>query len=291
MPIGAAGPTARNIGGMGGIMNNLVTLVESESTTDALLRVRDMPAVPRARVVVVDDDDLVRQTIVAHLSDADFEVRGFASGAATLAHLGGGARADVVLLDWKMPGMSGMDVLRRMREAGIWIPVIFLTALTDPALEERAFDGGAVDFVEKARSFTILRQRINLILNGAKPQKQADKSLVTDAEPLELRRDVYLALWKRQEVPLTLTEFRLLDLLVSHANEHVSYRALYDVVHGKDFIAGAGDDGFRANVRTFIKRIRRKFRDIDSDWEMIQNYAGFGYRWVMRDDRSDRDAT
>jgi len=62
--------------------------------------------------------------------------------------------------------------------------------------------------------------------------------------------------------------------------EDVSYRELYDLVHGKDFLAGSGTDGYRANVRTFIKRIRKKLREVDTEFEHIHNYAGFGYRWL-----------
>ena len=60
---------------------------------------------------------------------------------------------------------------------------------------------------------------------------------------------------------------------------HVSYRVLYDLVHGKDFLAGQGPEGYRSNMRTFIKRIRKKFCDIDANWDLIENYSGFGYRW------------
>ncbi|MFQ6019027.1 MAG: helix-turn-helix domain-containing protein, partial [Kiloniellaceae bacterium] len=59
-----------------------------------------------------------------------------------------------------------------------------------------------------------------------------------------------------------------------------TYRQIYDIVRGKDFAAGYGSEGFRANVRSFIKRIRKKFRDVDPEFDRIDNYAGFGYRWL-----------
>ncbi len=62
----------------------------------------------------------------------------------------------------------------------------------------------------------------------------------------------------------------------------MSYRELYDLVHGKGFFAGFGDDGYRTNVRTFIKRIRQKFRKTDNSFASIENYGGFGYRWAAR---------
>jgi two-component system response regulator ChvI len=97
---------------------------------------------------------------------------------------------------------------------------------------------------------------------------------------LELRLDINRAFWKGSAIELTLTEFRLVSHLALKAGEDVSYRELYDLVHGKDFLAGSGADGYRANVRTFIKRIRRKFKDLDPDFDEIHNYAGFGYRWI-----------
>jgi two-component system response regulator ChvI len=86
--------------------------------------------------------------------------------------------------------------------------------------------------------------------------------------------------WVGRVVDLTLTEFKILTLLAEKAGRDVSYREIYDLVHGKDFIAGHGSEGYRANVRTFIKRIRKKFRDVDPGFDHIENYAGFGYRWT-----------
>jgi two-component system response regulator ChvI len=71
----------------------------------------------------------------------------------------------------------------------------------------------------------------------------------------------------------------MVDCLVSKAGSDVSYRELYDMVHGEGFAAGAGEIGYRTNVRAFIKRIRQKFKDADADFSQIENYPGFGYRW------------
>jgi len=91
--------------------------------------------------------------------------------------------------------------------------------------------------------------------------------------------DTNRASWAEREVDLTLTEFRIVTLLAEKAGQDVGYREIYDLVHGKDFIAGHGSEGYRANVRTFIKRIRKKFRDVDPGFDHINNYTSFGYRW------------
>ena len=76
-----------------------------------------------------------------------------------------------------------------------------------------------------------------------------------------------------------MTEFRLVAQLALKSGEDVSFRELYDLVHGKDFVAGRGAEGYRTNVRNFIKSIRKKFRDVDPDFDEIRNFADFGYRW------------
>jgi len=88
------------------------------------------------------------------------------------------------------------------------------------------------------------------------------------------------ASWAGTLIDLTLTEFKIVALLALRIGEPVSYREIYDLLHGKDFVAGYGDEGYRANVRTFIKRIRTKFRAADPAFEHIHNYADFGYRWT-----------
>jgi two-component system response regulator ChvI len=233
-------------------------------------------------VLVVDDDALFRESLQQNLVEAGFDVTGFADGPSLLHHIEKGGRAGLILLDWRMPGLNGIEVLRRLRDGGEPIPVIFLTALSDQMYEEAALIGGAVDFVEKSRSFSILKRRIDLILRGPK-SPMADLSGKQEtpirAGALELRPDAGRAMWRSVEVPLTLTEFEIVRLLAERPGRDVRYREIYDVVRGSGFVAGAGEDGYRANVRAFIKRIRQKFREVDDGFDRIENYAGFGYRW------------
>jgi two-component system response regulator ChvI len=240
----------------------------------------------QAQVIVVDDDELFRESLERNLLDAGFSVRNFGDGASALDYLRSGAQTDLILLDWKMPELNGIEVLRQMRSEGIATPVIFLTVLSDQIYEESALLHGAVDFVEKSRSFSILLKRIELITHGARGAGGAEddggKAAVMIGQ-LELRRETSRAFWGGNKVDLTLNEFKMVDYMARRAGKDVRYRELYDLIHGKGFVAGAGDEGYRANVRTFIKRIRQKFRDIDSDFEQIENYPGFGYRWRPAD--------
>ena len=233
----------------------------------------------RGQVLVVDDDVLFSESLSRNLIDAGYRTSVFQDGPATLHHLAGGPEADLLLLDWKMPGMTGIEVLQRLRTRKIGIPVIFLTVLSDQIYEEAGLLNGAVDFVEKSRSFSILLKRIELTLGGHRQQDAAEQPAVMRHGDLLLRYDSHRAGWKGEGVDLTLTEFDILAHLVENADRDVSYRELYDKVHGEGFMAGEGGTGHRTNVRAFIKRIRQKFHEIDTDFALIRNYPGFGYRW------------
>jgi two-component system response regulator ChvI len=239
-----------------------------------------------ARVALVDDDDLFRESLGMNLADEGFEVVPFDRGHTALDYFVAGGTADLILLDWRMPRMDGIETLRQLRSRNIDIPVIFLTVLSDQIYEETALTGGAVDFVEKSRSLPILLRRMQLIVQGRKPTAEETAAPCAPAPqaaignvyrrgPLEMRLDVSRAFWDGTRVELTLTEFNIVKLMATRAGEDVSYRDIYDLVHGKDFVAGYGPAGYRANVRAFIKRI-------DGNFDEIENYPGFGYRWSDR---------
>jgi two-component system, OmpR family, response regulator ChvI len=236
-------------------------------------------------LLLVDDDDLFRESLGLNLIDEGYEITSFCNGRDALSYLESGGTADVALLDWRMPNLTGLEVLRRMRRTGITIPVIFLTVLSDDFYEEAALAGGAVDFIDKSRRLPILLKRLQLIAEGVRPALDSEprRGVSMRFGRLELRFDVNRALWACQTVDLTLTEFKIVTLLAEKTEQDVGYREIYDLVHGKDFIAGHGSEGYRANVRTFIKRIRKKFRDVDPDFDHIENYPGFGYRWTARE--------
>ena len=246
------------------------------------------PEAENGRILIVDDDGMFRESLAQNLNDAGFATISFGDGVSALRHLGEAAPPDMILLDWKMPGMTGIQVLRHLRDRKVEAPVVFLTVLSDQIYEEAGLLGGAVDFIEKSRSFAIVLHRLELILKGHKG-RQADmtapqRTTILEHGDLQLRRDTARAFWKNIRLELTQTEFQIVDHLVTRAGHDVRYRELYDIVHGEGFVAGDGEIGFRANVRAFIKRIRQKFRDVDSGFTRIQNYPGFGYRWSDADE-------
>lgn len=246
-----------------------------------------MPLISDAtRIAIVDDDDLFRESLGLNLAEEGYEVVDFPNGESALEFLLSGEAVDAVLLDWRMPGLDGLGVLRRLREARNEIPVIFLTMLSDEIYEEAALKWGAVDFIDKSRRLPIILGRLKIITEGAKSSAStgrgtdADGAEVVRRGPLELRDDISRAYWRGGQVDLTLSEYAIVRYMAFRTEGDVTYRQIYDVVRGKDFAAGHGSEGFRANVRSFIKRIRKKFRDVDPHFDRIDNYAGFGYRWL-----------
>lgn len=237
-----------------------------------------------ACIALVDNDELMRESLERHLLDVSYCVRPFCSSRDFLAALADGFRPDVLVLDWKMPEITGIAMLKRLRADNHTVPTIILTDLTDQIYEEAAFSVGAVDFIGKSRSFAIVQWRIQNILANAstlprttvpRNGSKADESIGS----LEARRATRRAYWKGVQLPFSVMEFDIVYHLASRAGGDVSYRELYDFARGTGFLAGHGTDGCRASVRTHVKRIRYKFRAVDSKFDEIENYHGFGYRW------------
>jgi two-component system, OmpR family, response regulator ChvI len=233
------------------------------------------------RLMLVEDDQDFRMAAAAELEDLGFEVEAYADGAALLDAFANGASADVIVLDWNLPALSGIDLIPRLRRAGVLLPVVLLTGRSTPNLENLALDHGALDFVDKTRGLPILAKRIRLILDSAKKPDVMRAEEALTVGPLELKLRVCRVLWKGVDVGLTLTEYKIVHLLAANLGNHLTYRAVYDTMHHEGFIAGSGEDGYRTNVRSCIKRIRNKFRALDPEFACIANYPSFGYRWEV----------
>ena len=234
----------------------------------------------RLRVLFVDDDEDYREAATAELEYLGFEVIGFGGREQLLTHLvREDWRADVIILDWNLPTGPAIDVVPELRRSGVDLPIVFLTGMSSTANEIAALDHGATDFVDKTRGIPVLAKRLKLVAEHSRgPATQATQETI-ECGRLILRTDIGRAHWDGIDVDLTLTEFRIVYLLASRAGDYVTYRTVYDCVHHAGFVAGNGDDGFRTNVRSAIRRIRNKFRALDDKFSAIENYPSFGYKW------------
>jgi two-component system response regulator ChvI len=233
----------------------------------------------QVRLALVDDDDDFREVVSAELEDHGFATATFADAPHLLDYLAAGNDADIIVLDWNLPTTRGIDLLPQLQRQGVKIPVIILTGMSETSLEMAALDRGALDFIDKARGVPVLARRARLITEAAKLPPELPTEEIVELGALTLRPKLSRALWRGVDVELTVTEFNIVRRLAESAGEHVTYRAIYDCVHHIGFIAGSGEDGYRTNVRSSVKRIRNKFKAIDADFGEIENFTGFGYCW------------
>src|SRR5262249_40168875 len=127
-------------------------------------------------LLLVDDDDLFRESLGLNLIDEGYDVTTLSGGHEALAYLDQGGSADVMLLDWRMPDLSGLEVLPRIRTAALPVPLIFLTALSVDLYEEPALQAVAVYFIDKPRRLPILLKRLQLIAEGGRPSGEPSPS-------------------------------------------------------------------------------------------------------------------
>ena len=247
------------------------------------------------RVVLVESDQYYREVLTFELLCQGFVVHAFADGASLLGSLASVIDADVGVLDWDLPKMSGIKLMAELRRQDVNLPVVLLTGqviagdendrcLLAPrealdAYECMAFDEGAVDFIPKSRDRRVLVKRLRRVVELVKSKTDVSVEERVACGKLRLNPETSRTYWNQVDVGLTFGEYKIVNLLASNVGRYVTYRAVYDCLHYEGFIAGTGEDGYRANVRSAIKRIRNKFRSCDPAFDEIKNYTSFGYCW------------
>jgi len=256
------------------------------SSSSALFLPQSAAVVRKMRVLFVEDDDDCREALSAEFGDHGLEVESFRDGQSMLDGLASDANADVALLDWNLPDIPGIDLALELNRRNVGFPIVFLTGhALGTSHEMLAFERGALDFIDKSRGVPVIVKRLRMVVGPARkaPQAQSEPERLICQGRLTLRTKVSRALWEGKDVDLTVTEYRIVELLAAQAGRFFSYRQVYDCMHYAGFMAGCGDDGYRVNVRSAMKRIRNKFRVHASGFAEIENHPGLGYRWRPRD--------
>ena len=229
-----------------------------------------------ATIALVDDDQNILASVSMTLEAEGFAVQTYTDGPAALDGIGR-QPVDLVVLDIKMPQMDGLEVLNRLRRTSD-VSAIFLTSKDDEIDEVLGLKMGADDYIRKPFSQRLLLERIRAVLRrselSAAPGTDADESEATVVRGLlvlDLAR--HACTWRGENVILTVTEFLILHAL-AHRPGHVKSRdQLMDVAY---------DDQIYVDDRTIdshIKRLRKKFKMVDSDFEGIETLYGLGYRF------------
>jgi two-component system response regulator ChvI len=231
-----------------------------------------------AQLVVLGEEKAAWGTLIDELADRGFTVRNVDDAVTLLAQSSQLSPNDVLLLGHTNRAPS-LQVLAALRRDGVRAPIAFVSWQVSPEQEHRAFDHGADDVIDKRRGVDVIARRLRRLMKGGAQEAQRAGTEIEERGPLTLRQDIGRAEWKGVDLGLTYGEFNVAALLVSSADRFVSYREIYDRMHYVGFVAGSGDNGYQANVRSTIKRIRKKFLHIDPAFDGILNLAGVGYRW------------
>jgi two-component system, OmpR family, response regulator ChvI len=227
-------------------------------------------------ITLVDDDRNILTSVSLALEAEGFRINTYTDGATALDGLKQNP-PDLAIFDIKMPRMDGMELLRRLRQKSD-LPVIFLTSKDEEIDELFGLKIGADDYIRKPFSQRLLVERVKAILRRAGAKDMAPVSKDADAKVLERGQLVmdperHTVTWKGQQVVLTVTEFLILQALAQRPGVVKSRNALMDIAY---------DDQVYVDDRTIdshIKRLRKKFKVVDDDFEMIETLYGVGYRF------------
>ena len=230
-------------------------------------------------IALVDDDRNILTSVSIALQAEGFVTRVYTDGATALKAFTENP-PDLGVFDIKMPRMDGMELLRRLRESSA-MPVIFLTSKDDEVDEALGLAMGADDYIAKPFSQRLLIARIRAILRrqdlakgevATNNREQPEQSLIERGR-LVMDPARHKVLWQGREVTLTVTEFLILETLAQRPGVVKSRNQLLDIAYQDDVYV---DD---RTIDSHIKRIRRKFRAVDPQFDAIETLYGVGYRF------------
>jgi two-component system response regulator ChvI len=230
-----------------------------------------------AKITLIDDDENIVTSVSLALESHGHTVKAFYDGASGLEALENDP-PDLAVLDVKMPRMDGMEVLRRLRQTTN-LPVIILTSKDDEIDEILGFNLGADDYIHKPFSQRLLIERVRAVLRRAHPEEH-DAGGPADATSKALKRGRLTldparhdCLWEGRPVRLTVTEFLLLQSLAQRPGFVKSRDNLMDAAYEDQVYV---DD---RTIDSHIKRMRKKFREVDPEFDAIETLYGVGYRY------------
>jgi DNA-binding response OmpR family regulator len=225
-------------------------------------------------LLLVDDETAITANLAPFLERTGFVVTIASDGLQALEQVAA-SPPDLLILDVLMPRLDGREVLRQLRQAGNWTPIILLTQIGEAGERAMALEEGADDYLNKPFDPQELVARIRAVLRRARPGKpplSAAPRLACSRLSLDrLSRRVWL---EQVELPLTPKSVMLLEYLMTHPDELVSRERLLDVVWGWDYPVGT-----RA-VDTRIAELRKALEDDPSHPSYIETIPGQGYRFV-----------
>jgi two-component system, OmpR family, KDP operon response regulator KdpE len=227
----------------------------------------------RVRILVIDDEPAIRRFLRTSLGAEGYDVLEAEDGETGLAMLRRNA-VDLLVLDLGLPGMDGLEALRRLRDSGSSLPVIVLSSRTDETGKVKALDLGADDYVTKPFGTDELLARIRAALRH-RLQQEGEKPVFKSGDlSVDLVRRIVMV--RGAEVKLTPREYDILRLLVTHAGKVLTHKLLLHEVWG--------DGADVQYLRIYIRALRQKLEANPEQPNLIQTEQGVGYRLRAADD-------
>ena len=226
------------------------------------------------KICLIDDDQNILASLSLALKSEKFEVETYSDGIAGLEALKDN-NFDIAILDIKMPRLDGLEVLQKLRNSSD-IPVIFLTSKDDEIDQLLGLKMGADDYITKPFSQKLLIERVKVILkrtSSSGKENEVNSDSLIERGNLLLNMDRHECHWKEERIKLTVTEFLLLESLVNRPGYVKNRDQLMSAAYSDDLYV---DD---RTIDSHIKRIRRKFKTIDKDFNSIETLYGVGYRF------------
>ena len=224
-------------------------------------------------IALVDDDRNILTSVSILLESEGYQVKTYTDGAQALAALNA-QQPELAILDIKMPRMDGLQLLRALREKHRF-PVIFLTSKDEEIDEILGLSLGADDFITKPFSQRLLLERIKAVLrrsdHAIEPVSEDQKVMERGRLTLDPLR--HACTWNGKPVTLTVTEFLILQALAARPGYVKSRDALMDAAYNDQVYV---DD---RTIDSHIKRLRKKFKEVDDDFQAIETLYGVGYRY------------
>ncbi len=229
---------------------------------------------PKPSILLIDDETAITENLSPFLGRSGFDVTVASNGEEALDRIAT-SQFDMLVLDVLMPRIDGREVLRRLRQAGNWIPILLLTQVGEAGERAMALEEGADDYLNKPFDPHELVARIKAVLRRARPgQPPLSAAAQLACEKIILDRASHRVWQEGSELNLTPKAVTLLEYMMTHPDELVSRERLLDVVWGWDYPVGT-----RA-VDTRVAELRRILGDDPANPCFIETIPGQGYRFV-----------
>ena len=225
----------------------------------------------KTKILIVDDDPDIRN-VLNLLLRSDYETAETSNGADAVNYMKENPETDLIILDVMMPGMDGIETCEKIREFSN-APILFLTAKSAEQDRLAAYRSGGDDFLSKPFSQPELLAKVNSLLRRYRQYRGKPASPVNSFGNLEVDLKTRMVYNAGEPVPLTETEFAILECLVKNRGRTVTTQELYETVWNEKFLPGSGN-----TIMVHVLNLRRKIEEVPSSPKIIRTAWGKGYQ-------------